>query len=86
MTDKANISRRIESLMAKANHTDSPAEAKACREKAEELRSRYGIKEPVPGPLVTFDYWTPPDWVNRNVNFDDLIPDEYQYDSEDGDW
>jgi hypothetical protein len=93
MTDKANISRRIDLLMAKANHKDTePAEANACREKAKELRARYDIKE-VSGPLLPNSYnlvrmpnWTPPNWVTRETDFDDLIPDEWQYDDPNGDW
>lgn len=100
MTDKANISRRIDLLMARANHKETdPAEAEACREKAKELRARYNIPVIVPGPPpsqchhrngdtcnVNNPNWTPPNWVSRETNFDDLIPDEYQHDNEDGDW
>lgn len=84
--DKEQARVKIAKLDAMANDTSvGPEEAELFRSKAAELRRRFGITVAEPTPITVNDL---NDWFSykSDINYDSLIPDEYAYDNEDGDW
>jgi hypothetical protein len=90
--DKEQARFKIAKLDAMANDTSvGPQEAALFHNKAAELRRRFGITVAEPTPLAydinTFKHSDPVIWdYKSDINYDSLIPDEYVYDNEDGDW